>query len=132
MGAREGRTRVKKRANCGGRVMRYSNSESVSVPGGRAEHFGSGRGRWRRTRMSGCEKKQKKKRNEIGSRHPLRFTRRTSRGALCSREVPARRGAAINFATVLDGTLAKISAEDRTFRPRHRPKKLVSSLPCRN
>lgn len=65
--------------------------------------------------MSGCEKKQKKKRNEIGSRHPLRFTRRTSRGALCSREVPARcgaarRGAAINFATVLDGTLRTIFA----------------------
>lgn len=60
--------------------------------------------------MSGCEKKQKKKRNEIGSRHPLRFTRRTSRGALCSREVPARRGVAINFATVLDGTLRRIFA----------------------
>jgi len=45
----------------------------------------------RRTRMSGCEKKQKK-RNEIGSRHPLRFTRRTSRGALCSRSSGTARG----------------------------------------
>jgi len=42
-------------------------------------------------RRSGREKKQKK-RNEIGSWHPLRFTRRTSRGALCSQSSGTARG----------------------------------------
>lgn len=78
--------------------------------------------------MSGCEKKQKKKRNEIGSRHPLRFTRRTSRGALCSREVPARRGAVINFATALDNMLRRIFA--RTDFPSAAPSSKIGIF-CR-
>lgn len=98
---------------------RYSNVESVSVPGRCAEERETGYGGEKvgEDTDRGCEKKHEKKRNKIRSRHPLRFrTERTSRGALCSR-AKFRRGAGPHKfrATVLNGILRRTFARAHIF-----------------